>query len=872
MHNLDDLHSFIELIPDLVFFKDIQGRYTHFNNTFLDFYNASREDIIMKTDYELFSKENADNFCAVDEEILFKNKDRNYEESFIHKNSSKIHFDTSKQIIYDKNNQQLGLFCIAKDITSKKQYQNIYEDNKSLLEYIAIEHNLDNILNKIIQTAEESNENSKCTITLADQNGCKLINKPKYDYFFTKEIFSSSGKLLGIFSLFNKTEKKFDTFTNKLIETYIHLSSIAIEKYYNYNLIRESEYQRSQLFDNAQSPLMYITKDRKLKKANQRLADTFGYENPSELIGMSMRDLHLSEENFIDFGKNHYDPIKEHDLLNIEYKLCKKDGSHIWCELSGKALDKSKPTDLNNGVLWTVNDISLRKLYQEELKNSELLNKNILRTLPNMVWLKDIDGIYLACNSEFEKFVGAKEKYIVGKTDYDFIDKKTADFFRKNDEKAMKSNKPILNEEWLTYATCNKKILLDTTKKAMRDENGKILGVLGVGHDVTLRKQKEEKLKELNILADSLTKSQASLLSLFDKGDAVLFKWENNDNWSVEYVSSSVSKLLEYEKDEFISGKISYDSCIHNKDLKTVFSEVSNAISNSSDYFKHEPYRIVTKSGEEKWVLDYTVTQKNEKGEITHFIGYITDITEQEQQQKIILQQSKMASLGEMIGNIAHQWRQPLSIISSVATISKVHNDLELLSNNDFDKNMGLINSNAQYLSQTIDDFKNYIRGDKESSKFNLSENIKSFLNVVQTSISNNNIQVIQDLDDDIFMLNYPNDMIQAFLNIINNSIDVLVNLEKDERYFFISTKKVNDIIYISLKDNAKGVDKSFLKKIFEPYTTTKHKSLGTGLGLNITYNFIVNSMNGNILVQNVEYIFEESTYTGLEFIISFEA
>ena len=121
---------------------------------------------------------------------------------------------------------------------------------------------------------------------------------------------------------------------------------------------------------------------------------------------------------------------------------------------------------------------------------------------------------------------------------------------------------------------------------------------------------------------------QDVLLSLFDLSDAVLIKWNNDENWSINFVSKSVYKLLVHSQDVIENNSVKYTSCIHSDDLVRVMKEVSNAIENKSYYFEHEPYRVVTKDGDIKWILDSTVVVRNSNDEITHFIGYLTDITE----------------------------------------------------------------------------------------------------------------------------------------------------------------------------------------------------------------------------------------------------
>jgi PAS domain S-box-containing protein len=376
-----------------------------------------------------------------------------------------------------------------------------------------------------------------------------------------------------------------------------------------------------------------------------------------------------------------------------------------------------------------------------------------------------------------------------------------------------------------------------------------------------------KKLNEERKTIESLTHTQQSLLSLFDKGDAVLFKLNIKNKSKVEFISKSIYGLTGFSTNDFISAKVIYSDCIYKEDLEAVVKKNKEALVNKTLYFRHEPYRIVTKDGIEKWVLDYRVAEIQD-GEIVYILGYISDVTEHIKHQENIAHQAKMISLGEMIGNIAHQWRQPLSLISSVATGSMLQKEISTLSDNDFDNNMNLINDNVQYLSKTIDDFRSYVKGNRDLVRFNLSKKIDTFLNLVNPSVLNHKISILQDCDTSIELESYPNDLIQSLINIYNNSKDVLKELPEEERYFFINTKEVDNKVVISLKDTGRGISEEMLNKVFEPYTTTKHQSQGTGLGMNITYNFIVEGMKGNIRVKNSNFNYEGKEYIGAEFII----
>ncbi|MEA3497715.1 MAG: PAS domain-containing protein, partial [Campylobacterota bacterium] len=159
-------------------------------------------------------------------------------------------------------------------------------------------------------------------------------------------------------------------------------------------------------------------------------------------------------------------------------------------------------------------------------------------------------------------------------------------------------------------------------------------------------------------------REQNQLLALFDGGDSALFKWNNDDNWSVAYVSKSVESFFGYSEKEFLDGSVVYASLIHKEDINQVTVEVGDALKNNTEYFELIPYRVVTKSGKIKWVIDHTVLVKDDNGDVINFIGFITDISELRQKEQMLFQQSKMAAMGEMIGNIAHQWRQPIAIIA----------------------------------------------------------------------------------------------------------------------------------------------------------------------------------------------------------------
>ena len=176
----------------------------------------------------------------------------------------------------------------------------------------------------------------------------------------------------------------------------------------------------------------------------------------------------------------------------------------------------------------------------------------------------------------------------------------------------------------------------------------------------------------------------------------------------------------------------------------------------------------------------------------------------------LLAEQSKLAAMGEMIGNIAHQWRQPLNIISITASNLKLKKELGQLEGENLDESLKLILKTTKYLSNTIDTFNNFFKQNKEKSLFNLKENIENNILLVISFFKEYNIKIILDLEEDIHVYGVANEFSQAFLNILNNAKDALVqNIEDDEpRLIKVKTKEINENIKITISDNALGIKK----------------------------------------------------------------
>ena len=251
-----------------------------------------------------------------------------------------------------------------------------------------------------------------------------------------------------------------------------------------------------------------------------------------------------------------------------------------------------------------------------------------------------------------------------------------------------------------------------------------------------------------------------------------------------------------------------------------------------------------------------------------------TDIVQQKEielrkNEQILMSQSKMAAMGEMIGNIAHQWRQPLSAISTAASALQMQKEFDILSDKEFEDLTHSIINNTQYLSTIIEDFRNFYKPNKDKEQFNMKDVMKVNLDLLSASFKSSDIEVIEDFSD-INIFSHKNELIQVVINLLNNARDAIVNQElQNPRYIFVKCYDNDENIIITITDNAKGIKEDLKCKIFEPYFTTKHKHQGTGLGLYMSKKIINESLIGHLVVENVDYTYNEEQYTGARFTIS---
>jgi PAS domain S-box-containing protein len=309
-------------------------------------------------------------------------------------------------------------------------------------------------------------------------------------------------------------------------------------------------------------------------------------------------------------------------------------------------------------------------------------------------------------------------------------------------------------------------------------------------------------------------------------------------------------------------------------------------ISEKEDFVNDDIYVMSNKKPKLNYAETITTKDKNirllnsskvplfdNNGNVIGILGVVQDITEEanrqdqiKSQEQLLIQQSKLASMGEMIANIAHQWRQPLSVISTLSTGIKLQKELSLSNEEDEKKSLDMINENAQYLSKTIDDFKNFFKKSELKKNTNTNNLFEKTLNLISPRLKSRDIEIIQNTES--FELDiYESEIIQVFINIINNSIDAFENINT-KKYIFIDTKVIDNNLIIGIKDTAGGIEDNIINRIFEPYFTTKNEKQGTGIGLYMCNEIITKHLYGTITASNIEFNYLNKNYLGSIFTI----
>lgn len=380
------------------------------------------------------------------------------------------------------------------------------------------------------------------------------------------------------------------------------------------------------------------------------------------------------------------------------------------------------------------------------------------------------------------------------------------------------------------------------------------------------RKEKNEYEQKL------YNEKEKAIITLKSIGDAVI---TTDEKANITFINFVAQKILLYSKDEVIGKKINKIlNLIDTKNNKPIDLDIQKVLNTGKIRVLNENIGLINKNNKLFEIEDSIAPIKNKEGKVLGAVFVFHDVTEQNkyrkklaENEKIMLQQSKLSSMAEMLENMAHHWRQPLSLISTLATGLKIKKQINDLDDNYLIESLENINQSSQNLSKIIDDFTIFLRPtNKKREYFLLDKSLTKVITIFESNFKANNINVNINTKEEIGFYGCENELMQIFIGIINNCIDAV--LLQEDRFIFIDICKNENEIEISFLDSGGGVANDIMDRIFEPYFTTKYKTQGKGISLYIIEGMIKNLFNGAIKVKNENFSFKDKKLSGAKFSI----
>ncbi|MEZ4599811.1 MAG: PAS domain S-box protein [Syntrophotaleaceae bacterium] len=402
------------------------------------------------------------------------------------------------------------------------------------------------------------------------------------------------------------------------------------------------------------------------------------------------------------------------------------------------------------------------------------------------------------------------------------------------------------------------------------DETGKLLGVVEFTQDFTERKRTEEALRQANLVVEN--------------SPVVLFLWQAAEGWPVKMVSRNVVQFG-YLPEEFTSGATPFASIIHPLDLARVKAEVRDYSASKEDTFCQE-YRIFSRAGQVYWIHDHTTIERDVNGNILNYQGILIDITsrklaeEQLMRQKLqleelnctleervreevaknrekdilLIQQNRQAAMGELLDHIAHQWKQPLTVISLLVQNLEGSYDKGELTSRLMGETIAKTVDLLEHMGQTIEVFREFYRPDKEKTVFSVKDAIDRALDFISPVLNCHAVAVEIEVDPGLMTIGYPREYTQVLLNILSNARDAFRERNTANPKITIRGFVEDNQVIVTMTDNAGGIPETIIPRIFDLYVTTKEAGGGTGIGLHMSKNIIEKNMQGSLTARNRDF------------------
>jgi len=374
--------------------------------------------------------------------------------------------------------------------------------------------------------------------------------------------------------------------------------------------------------------------------------------------------------------------------------------------------------------------------------------------------------------------------------------------------------------------------------KTIFDEEGNAVRMMGVHVDIT---KSEELRMELHKLKKIIEHSPLSIVI-------------TNETGKIEYVNPWFSKVTGYSSEEALQ----QNPRILKSELTSAleYEELWKTLMNKKLWkgrFKNR-----RKDGTEFWESAIITPIINEKDQITNFLAIKQEITKEiylqeevKTKDELMISQSRHAAMGEMVSLIAHQWRQPISVVSMIANNMIMDLEFGEINNDNLKEDANALLEQTQYLSKTIDDFRDFFKPDKAKEVTKIKTVLSETMSIFGKALENNDITLFIECSEDISIKIYSRELLQVIINLLKNAKEAFENKSIKDKRIEIVVKLFSSYIRIEMFDNAGAIDDAIKERIFEPYFSTKDEQMGTGLGLYMSKTIIEKHLGGKLWCEN---------------------
>jgi PAS domain S-box-containing protein len=623
-------------------------------------------------------------------------------------------------------------------------------------------------------------------------------------------------------------------------------------------MLQESEEKHKRMIANISDVIAIMDIDGTFRYKSPNIEKRFGWR-PEDLVGtdgwetVHPADIERIQKEVFTLRD------KDNSVAMVEYRYKCKDGSYKMIELTAVNLTNDP---FIHGVLMNYHDITERKRAEEEINRHSGLIRSLLDSIPDIIFFKDINGVYLGCNPPFAEFVGRSRDEIVGATDYDLFNKEIADFFREHDHRMLKLCKSWRNEEWITYPD-GRKILLDTITTPYRGPDGTLIGLLGISRDITEHKQAEEMLRQTT---DRLTlAARAGGVGIWDY-DVV----NNELVWD-----DQMFRLYGITQDQFGGAYEAWQAGLHPEDRLIGDEEIQRALRDEKDF--NTEFRVVWSDGTIHNIRALALVKRDASGQPLHMIGTNWDITAQKraatelQEVNLCLQEAtaranQMAAVAEMasaaksefLANMSHEIRTPMN---GVIGMTGLLLDTEL--NDEQRRYAEIVRSSGESLLGLINDILDFSKIeakklDLETLDFDLSSLLDDFASTLAMRAHEKGLELLcsADLDVPTMLRGDPGRIRQILNNLTGNAVKFTPAGEVAVRVFLEDAGGMEQeaegqetvLLRFSVRDSGIGIPKDKIGLLFDKFSqvdaSTTRKYGGTGLGLAISKQ-LAELMNG---------------------------